>query len=56
MKELKKLYLRFLIRSRSQDSKDKNKLIGASYLQITNEDGSAIKDLHCFLSVKKFIF
>ncbi|RNA41495.1 dedicator of cytokinesis 3-like isoform X1, partial [Brachionus plicatilis] len=53
VKELKKLYLRFLVRSRSHDTKDKNKIIGISYLQITNEDGSVIKDMHCYLPINR---
>lgn len=51
--EIKKTYLRFLIRNRSLDGKDKTKLVGVAYLQITNEDGSAIKDARCHLPVVK---
>jgi hypothetical protein len=34
--------------------KDKNKVVGTCYLQITNEDGSAIQDTHCYLPVRYF--
>jgi hypothetical protein len=54
VEEIRKTYLRFLIRSRSLDGKDKNKIIGSCYLQITNEDGSAIKDINrCYLPMNK---
>ncbi len=53
VEEIKKTYLRFLIRNRSLDGKDKNKIIGVCYLQITNEDGSAIQDIHCYLPMIK---
>lgn len=51
--EIKKTYLRFLIRNRSLDGKDKTKTVGVCYLQITNEDGSAIKDARCHLPMTK---
>ncbi len=37
----------------SDDKKDKTKIIGRCYLQITNEDGSAIQDNHSFLSMSR---
>ncbi len=53
LEEIKNTYLRFLIRNRSfsDDKKDKTKIIGRCYLQITNEDGSAIQDNHSLLSM-----
>lgn len=54
--EIKRTYVRFLIRSRStlDGGKDaKTKIVGVCYLQITNEDGSAIKDMRCHLPVIK---
>lgn len=55
VEEIRKLYLRFLIRSRSLDGKDKTKIVGVCYLQITNENGSAIQDFNrCYLQVKRF--
>jgi len=55
LEEIKKTYLRFVIRNRplSDDKKDKTKIFGRCYLQITNEDGSAIQDNHLFLPVTK---
>lgn len=51
--EIKKTYLRFLVRNRSLDGKDKTKIVGVCYLQVTNEDGSAIKDMRCHLPMTK---
>ena len=53
--QIKKAYVRFLIRNRplGDDKRDKTKVIGRCYLQITNEDGSAIEDNHLFLPVNK---
>lgn len=55
LEEIKNTYVRFLIRNRplSDDKKDKTKIIGRCYLQITNEDGSAIQDNHSFLSMSR---
>ena len=55
LEEIKKTYLRFIIRNRplADDKKDKTKIIGRCYLQITNEDGSAIQDNHSFLPMSR---
>ena len=52
--EIKRTFLRFLIRNRSIDGRDKTKVLGVCYLQITNEDGSAIAETqHCALPMIK---
>lgn len=55
LEEIKTTYLRFLIRNRplAEDKKDKTKIIGRCYLQITNEDGSAIQDNHSYLPMSR---
>ena len=50
---IKKAYVRFLIRKRPLNEKEETKIIGRCYLQITNEDGSAIQDNHSFVSMSE---